>query len=90
MLGCPVQGGLPAVPMMSYLEQAASFQGKKVACLVTGFFPAGWGRNQTIARLEQICESKGADLCGSGSVGWFSLTRGRQIANAVDSLSALF
>lgn len=91
VLGSPVRGGVLPPPMVSYLEQVTSLEDKKVACLVTGFFPAaGWGRNQTIAQMKAICESKGATVCGSASVGWFSLSRKRQISQAVDSLSALF
>jgi len=87
VFGCPVQGGAPAPPMGSYLEQITSLQGKKVACLATGVFPPGWGRNQTIAQMVETCESKGATVCGSGSVGWWSLGRRRQIAEVVDHLT---
>jgi flavodoxin len=87
VFGCPVQGGAPALPMASYLEQIASLQGKKVTCLATGVFPAGWGRNQTIAQMVETCESKGAAVCGSGSVGWWSLCRKRRIVEVVDDLS---
>jgi len=90
VIACPVQGGLPAVPMLAYLEQLASLEGKQVALLVTGFFPEKWGRSQTLARLKEMCESKGAAVRGSASVGWFSLARRSQIASAVNSLSALF
>jgi len=90
VFGTPVQGGVPASPMASYLAQLASLQGKKVACLVTGFFPAEWGRNQTIARIKETCASKGATICGAGSVGWFSFSRRRQIAEVVDDLSRAF
>ena len=90
VFGSPVQGGVPAPPMASYLEQVTSLEGKKVACLVTGVFPAGWGRNQTVTRMTEICQSKGATVCGSGSVGWLSLRRKRQISKVVDSLSTLF
>jgi flavodoxin len=89
VLGSPVRGGRMSGPMRSYLEQVPSLEGKKVACLVTGFFPAGWGRNQTLAEMEGACESKGAVVCGSGSVGWFSLRRNRQISRVVDRLSGL-
>ena len=57
---------------------------------MTGFFPPGWGRNQTIARMIQLCESKGATVCGSGSVGWWSLGRKRQIAEVVEALGKSF
>ena len=90
ILGTPVRGGTPTPPMKAFLEQIASFEGKMVAFLVTGFFPAKWGRNQTIAELEAICRSKNAVVCGSGSVGWFSLARKQQVKKAVDSLSVLF
>jgi flavodoxin len=90
VLGSPVRGGVPAGPMMSYLEQVASLEGKKIACLVTGFFPAAWGRDQTVARMKEICESKGGIVCRCGSVGWFSLRRKRQISQVVDSLSRCF
>ena len=90
VFGTSVQGGTPAPPMATFLDRLPSLQGVKVACLVTGFFPPGWGRNQTIARMTEICESKGATVCGSGSVGWWSLGRKRQIAEAVEALSKSF
>jgi multimeric flavodoxin WrbA len=89
VLGSPVRGGRMSAPMRSYLEQVPSLEGKKVACLVTGVLPAGWGRNQTLAEMEEACESKGGMVCGSGSVGWFSLGRKRQISRVVDHLSEL-
>lgn len=90
VFGAPVWGGAPAPPMASYLEQLASLQGIQAACLVTGIFPPGWGRSQTLARMQEICESKGAALCGSGSVGWLSFRRKRRIAEVVQDLSGLF
>jgi flavodoxin len=90
VFGAPVRGGTPAPPMVSYLEQITSLQGKRVVCLATGVFPAGWGRNQTIAHMKEVCESKGATVCGSGSVGWWSLGRKRRIDEVVDDLSSLF
>ncbi|MBN1313848.1 MAG: NAD(P)H-dependent oxidoreductase [Anaerolineales bacterium] len=86
VLGSPVRGGTPPPPVKSYLNQIGSLQGKKMALLVTGIFPAGWGRNQTLSELTGILESKGATVCGSGSVGWISLNRKRQIAAAIGSL----
>ena len=89
-LACPVRGGTPAPPMRVYLEQGPSLEGKAVGCLVTGFFPAAWGRDQTLAQMKELCESRGASIFGTGSVWWSSLRRRRQIADAVDRLSALF
>ena len=41
----PVQGGLSAPEMKAYLESLPPLPGVTAACLVTGFFPAAWGRN---------------------------------------------
>jgi flavodoxin len=90
VFGSPAQGGMPAPPMTSYLEQVASLEGKKVACLATHFFPRGWGGNQTLAQMKAVCESKGATVCGSGSVGWLRLGRKQEIARVVDSLANCF
>jgi multimeric flavodoxin WrbA len=90
VFGAPVWGGALASPMASYLEQVPSLQGKKVACLVTHLFPSGWGGNQTIRQMKEICESKGATVCGSGSVGWLRLGRKRKIADVVDDLASCF
>ena len=90
VLGTAVRGGLPAPPMASYLEQLPSLEGIKVACLATGFFPAKWGQNQTLAKMAQVCASKGATVCGSGSVRWPSLRRKRQTAEVVRKLVGLF
>jgi flavodoxin len=86
----PVNGGRMSAAMNGYLEQIPSLQGKKVVLLLTHFFFRGWGAEQTIAQMTEVCQSKGATVSGSGTVRWTSLRRRRQIARAVDSLSALF
>ncbi|MGC9346517.1 MAG: flavodoxin family protein [Anaerolineae bacterium] len=90
VFACPVRGGMPAPPMRVYLEQVRSLEGKKVACFVGGIFPKAWGRDQTLAQMTELCEAQGATVVGSASAGWLSLRRKRQIAQAVDELSALF
>lgn len=91
VLGCPVRGGAPAPPMLTFLEHVESLEGKHIVCLVTGFFPFdGWGRNQTVAQLKEICESKGATFHGAESIGWFSLNRKQQISDAVNGLNQRF
>jgi NAD(P)H dehydrogenase (quinone) len=90
VFGAPVWGGTLASPMASYLEQVPSLRGKKVACLVTHLFPPGWGGDRTIGQMKEICESKGATVCGSGSVGWPRLGRRRKIAGIVEDLAACF
>lgn len=90
VLGSPAWGGLIASPMLAYLEQTPSLQGKKVAFLVTHLFPARWGANQTFSQFRSICESKGATVCGSGNLGWPRLGQRRKIAEAAEQLSQLF
>jgi hypothetical protein len=90
VFGTAVRGGQPAPPMASYLVQLPSLKGIRVACLATGFFPARWGRNQTLAKMAEVCTSKGATVCGSGSVRWPSLGRGRRTAAVVSELAGLF
>ena len=90
VLGAPTWGGQMAAPMASYLTQLDSLEGKTVACLVTGIFPAGWGRSQTLAQMKETCEAKGAAVSGAGSVGWLSFRRKQQIAETVAQLSQLF
>jgi hypothetical protein len=86
----PVRGGIMPPAMTSYLEQITSLQGKKVACLVTHFFPTKWGTNQTLSQMKEICESKGAIICGSGDVGWPRWGNKRRIANVVNNLADCF
>lgn len=90
VFGSPVRGGMVSPAMTSYLEQIASLQGKKVACLVTHFFPPQWGANQTINQMKAICESKGATVCGWGDVGWPRLGNKWRIAVVVDRLTDYF
>jgi len=90
VFACPVRGGTIPSPMKRYLEQIPSLQGKQVACLVTHFFKREWGANQVLAALRELCESKGATVCGVGDVRWFSLHRERQIAQVVEELGGLF
>jgi multimeric flavodoxin WrbA len=90
LFGSPVNGGRMSAAMNSYLEQVPSLRGRQVALLLTHFFPKGWGANQTIAQMTEVCRSKGAQVCGSGNVRWTSLRRRRQIAGAIDSLASCF
>ncbi|MBN1813312.1 MAG: flavodoxin [Anaerolineae bacterium] len=90
VFGSPVQGGAMPPAMTSYLGQIASLQGKKVACLVTHLFPPGVGANQTLNQMKEICESKGAIVCGSDDVGWPRLGLKRRTADVVDHLGRLF
>ncbi len=91
VFGAPVQGFSLCWPMLGYLEQIASLQGKKVACLVTEAFPYPWmGGNRAVRQMKRLCESKGATVCGSGIVNWMNKSREQQIVQVVDRLGQLF
>lgn len=86
VFACPVRGGLPPPPMATYLQQIPSLQGKKVACLVTHFFPMAWGAKQTLAAMKEACAAGGATLCGTASVRWFGPGRQTRLAQAVTEI----
>jgi flavorubredoxin len=91
VFGAPVEAFSLSPVMKSYLTQVASLQDKKVACLVTQFFPFRWlGGNRAVRQMKRICESKGAAVCGSGIVNWSRSRRDQQIAEVTDRLSRLF
>ena len=90
VFAAPVRAFSLSPAMVSYLEQIASLQGKPVACLVTEFFPfPSMGGNQAVGQMVEICQSKGAAVCGSGIVNWSRPGRKRQIVAVVDRLSSL-
>jgi flavodoxin len=91
VFGAPVEAFSLSPVMVSYLTQIASLQSKKVACLVTQFFPYPWmGGNRAIGQMKKICESKGAVVFGSEVINWSSSRRNLKITEAVDRLSRLF
>jgi len=68
-----------------------SLQDKKVAFLVTQFFPFPWlGGNRTIGQMKKICESKGAIVFGTAVINWSKSSRKKQITDMVEKLSKLF
>lgn len=91
VFAAPVMAFSLSPAMASYLTQIASLQDKKVVFLVTEFFPFPWmGGNRAISQMREICESKGAQVCGSGVVNWSRPRRDRQIAEVTDRLSMSF
>jgi flavodoxin len=89
VFACPVRGGMPAPPMRVYLEGISSLADKHVAILVTGVMPFAWGRKQTLAQMKGMCESRGATVCGLGSV-WVGPGRDRRADEVADRVSRLF
>lgn len=91
VFGSPVQAFSLCQAMVEYLKQVESLQGKKVALLVTEFFPYPWmGGNRAVRQMTRLCKSKSATICGSGIVNWSKRRREQQIVEVVDELSGLF
>jgi flavodoxin len=91
VFGSAVEGFSLSPVLTDYLKQIKSLQGKKVACLVTEFFPYPWmGGNRAVHQMRKLCESKGATVCGSGVVNWVSWRREKTTTDAVDRLSRMF
>ena len=91
VFGSPVQAFSLSSAMTVYLSQIKSLQDKKIAFLVTQFFPFAWlGGNRAIGQMKKICESKGAAVCGTAVVNWSKPSREKQITEMVEKLSKLF
>lgn len=91
IFGCPVRGFSVSPALEAFLSSIPTLQSKKVAIMVTQFFPfPRMGGNQTIAQMKNICESKGAVVCGTGIVNWSSRRREKMITDVVENLSGLF
>jgi len=78
--------------MIRYLKQIASLKDKKVACLITQFFPFQWmGGNRAAGQMRRICESGGAEVWGYGVVNWMGeQRRKKKMKQVVRELSELF
>jgi NAD(P)H dehydrogenase (quinone) len=85
----PVNGGQISSPMISFLNQIPSLQGKKVICLVTHFLFRSWGANQAIQQMKTLCDLKGAKIIGSGDVRWTFFYPGNQIDEIINQLCQL-
>jgi len=91
VFGSPVQAFSLSSAMTAYLLQLKPLKDKKVAFLVTQFFPFPWlGGNRAIGQMKKIVESKGATVCGTAVVNWSKPSREKQITEMVEKLSKLF
>ena len=91
VFGSAVEAFSVSLVLTTYLKQIESLQGKKVACLVTQFFPYPWmGGNRAIRQMRKLCEAKGATVCGLGIVNWMRSRREKTTTKTVDQLSKLF
>ncbi len=89
VLGTPVHGGRMSAPMLNFLENVSTLEGKKVAYLLTHFLPRKWGTVQTVEVMEGLCWEKGAKILGKADVAWFGFGRKKKISNAIAKLKEL-
>ncbi len=91
VFGAPVHAFSLSSAMSSYLEQLPALEGKKVACFVTKQLPFSWtGGTQAARKMKQICESKGAEICGTEIVIWAKSRRETRIKKCAENLANLF
>lgn len=91
IFGSPVQAFSLATPMTAYMNQLPSLQGKRVACFVTKQLPFHWtGGNRAIRTMKNLCDAKGASICGTQIVVWSKSRREESTRRCVDNLVKLF
>ena len=92
ILATPVNGGRISAPMRSWLVgYAGVLKPYRVAFLVTHLFSLGWGAQQALSELTEICgKQKSATILGYADVRWLSLCREAKIEKAVNKLTTLF
>jgi NAD(P)H dehydrogenase (quinone) len=89
VFGASVNAFSLASVMTAYLNQLSSLQDKKTACFVTKQLPFYWtGGNRSISQMKEICESKGAEVCGTEIVIWSKSKRDQNISRCIESLSS--
>ena len=91
IFGSPVQAFSLAAPTAAYLNQIPSLQDKRVACFVTKQLPFHWtGGNRAIRTMKNLCDAKGASICGTQIVVWSKSRREESTRRCVDNLVKLF
>lgn len=89
-IGTPVHGGRISAPVLTFMENTPSFNGKSLAFFLTHFFPRKMSAHITISALEKLGVAQGGQVLGSVDVTWFSFTRKKQLNAAAEALVTLF
>lgn len=88
ILATPVRGFRIAPIMQATLERMAAFENRKVACVVTHFFPYPFlGGTQVIQAMHRLIEAKGGQVVADAIIDWKSSKRERRIAETVEAFS---
>ncbi len=89
-VGTPVHGGRISAPVVTFIENTPSFEGKPVVFFLTHFFPTKLSAHITIDALEKLGSEKNGQVLGSVDVTWFSFTRKKQVRDAAAEMVTLF
>jgi len=88
VFGAAVEAFSLSPVLATYLRGISSLDSKRVACLVTQFFPYPWmGGIRAIRQMRELCESKGATVCGTAVVNWVGFRRAKTTALAIDRVT---
>ncbi len=92
VLGSFVEGFQLSRVFKLFLEEVSSLENKKIVCFVTQFFPFRWmGAKQTLKKMKNMCELKGATPYCAGVVQWSrKSSRKKQISTLVDLIHHYF
>lgn len=84
--------GFALCPVMNlYLNQLNDLTNKKIAGLVTEYFPYPWmGGNNSIKQMDKVCLSKGKKLAKTGIINWSNKKREEIIGNLVNNFITYF
>lgn len=91
IFACPVRGFNLSGAMLRYLNNLSTLENKKIALLVTHFFPFAWmGGSSTISRMRSICVDKNGKVISTGIVNWKRSNREDQIEKIAVKISEAF
>jgi len=88
ILACPVRGFSMSSVLKAYMAMSESFNGKKVVCLVTHYFPFAWmGGTRAIRQMVEEVQSLGGEVIGTGIISWKVGGRESKIEKVTNALS---
>lgn len=88
VLGAPVRGFGLSPAMTAYLMQLQAMPGSKALCFLTQFFPhPSMGGSRALKQMEELCISKGIQVCDKSIVNWSNLNREKRIKAVAEGFS---
>jgi len=86
VLGAPVRGFALSPAMTAYLMQLQAMPGSRAVCYLTQFFPhSSMGGTRALKQLEELCNSKGIQVCDKEIINWSNINRDKKIKAVVES-----